>query len=80
MNQFTSLWRRNLGAESFLRNWRTTLAGLLIGFFIGQAMALAWLALSPGKTDRERQLLEAASREAAAHCFKLISQEAKSSC
>jgi hypothetical protein len=53
---------------------------VLIGFLAGQAMALTWLAMSPGKTARERQALEATSRDAAARCFKLVSQEVKSSC
>jgi hypothetical protein len=66
VNQFPSPWRGNIDANSFFRTWRTTLAGVLIGFLAGQAMALTWLAMSP------------ASRNAAAQCVKLASQEAKS--
>jgi hypothetical protein len=68
VNQLSSLWRGNIDAIPFFRTWRTTLAGVLIGFLAGQAIALTWLAKSP------------ASRNAAAQCVKLASQEAKSNC
>jgi hypothetical protein len=69
---FASLWRVNLDAASFLRASRATFAGVLIGFLVGQAMALTWLALCSGKTVRERQSSEAASRNAAAPAMALV--------
>lgn len=76
------LWRRSIDAASCLRAWRITLVGVLIGFLVGQAMAITWLALGPAKTVQERQVIEAAWRASAtaAHCGEQASQETKSDC
>jgi F420-0:gamma-glutamyl ligase-like protein len=75
-------WRRSIEAVSCSRTWRITLAGVLIGFLAGQAMAITWLALAPAKTVQERRLIETASRAsaAAARCVEQASQEAGSGC
>jgi hypothetical protein len=75
VTRIPSLWRERICASFFVYRWRATLAGVIVGFLTGQAMALAWLAMSPGRLAREREVLEAAT-----HCFKLTSQETKSSC
>ena len=61
--------RCSLAASSRWGVWRTTLAGVLIGFLVGQAMALTWLVSSQAEKAHQRKLLDAASRAEAAKCF-----------
>lgn len=63
-------WRSGIGAISWLCTWHTTLAGALIGFLMGQAMAVTWIALSHAEKAQQRESPEAVPRAIAARCLE----------
>jgi hypothetical protein len=74
-------WRR-LGIDTSLDpiTWRRTLTGVLIGFLIGQMIALAAIALSQAKKARDGKALEIAPHVMEAVCFELASRGARADC
>lgn len=71
-------WRRSsIGVSLDPLKWRRTLAGVLIGFLIGQMVALTAIAMSQAKKARDGRTLDIAPNVMAVVCFELASRGAR---